>query len=266
MPVHAIEPPVLEVADLSVSYAGRKGLVVEALDGVSFKVAPGEFVAVIGASGCGKSTLLKAIAGLLSDKHQVSGEVRNQAGLSLGYLFQRETLLPWRTVLDNVAVPLEAQRIPKIPRRQRARCWLKRLGLAGEEKRFPHELSGGQRQRALLARTLVYGPDVILLDEPLGSLDALARTRMQDVLLGLHRTSKQAFVLVTHDLDEALALADRVVLLAGQPGRVYREYPVNWRHSDSVLTARMAAGYAELQRRLWLDLEVEHDAVACVRA
>jgi len=246
----------LEVDRLSATYPGRAGAAVPALARVSLRVRRGEFVALVGPSGCGKSTLLKAVAGLLSEL--ISGEVRLRASLTLGFLFQRETLLPWRSVLGNVAVPLEARRLPKPDRLRRARAWLTRLGLDGKERRLPGELSGGQRQRALLARTLVYEPELILLDEPLGSLDALARVGLQEVLLRLHRETEQAFLLVTHDLDEALALADRVVVMSGQPGAIHRTYPVPWKRSPGVLEARMAAGYADLQRRLWLDLEVGH--------
>jgi len=246
----------LSVTGLSVSYSSGNTHPVAALEDVDLRVERGEFVALIGPSGCGKSTLLKAVSGLLP-QHLVRGEVCREADLSLGFLFQRDTLLPWRTVLNNVAVSLEARGVSKTERLQRARAWLDRLGLQDKEKSYPRELSGGQRQRVLLARTLIYAPELVLLDEPLGSLDSLARVKLQEVLLGLHRDSDQAFILVTHDLDEALAVADRVVVLGGQPGSIRRIYPVRWRKSSSVLNARMATGYADLQRRLWLDLGVE---------
>jgi len=176
----------LNVTGLSVRYSDGNGHPVAALEDVELRVGRGEFVALIGPSGCGKSTLLKAVSGLLP-QHLIRGEVRRAADLSLGFLFQRDTLLPWRTVLHNVAVSLEARGVPKTERLQRAHSWLEKLGLQDKEKSYPHELSGGQRQRALLARTLIYAPELVLLDEPLGSLDSLARVKLQEVLLGLHR-------------------------------------------------------------------------------
>jgi NitT/TauT family transport system ATP-binding protein len=188
------------------------------LTGVDLSVEPGEILVVAGTSGCGKSTLLRALAGLLpvsagrllADGAPISGTAPDRA-----LVFQDDALLPWRTVRKNVELPLSIRGVPRRERRAQADEWLRRVGLEGHEHRLPRELSGGQRQRVQLARTLAGSPKAILMDEPFGALDAQTRVRMQEWLIGLLAERRTATLLVTHDVEEALLLGDRVAVLGG---------------------------------------------------
>lgn len=208
------------------SHAGQQLL---ALDAVSLQVRDREFVSVIGPSGCGKSTLLNIIAGL---EEPSSGEVWLDglpAPERLGrvaYMHQRDLLLPWRTVLDNVVLGLEIAGVPRAQARERARGWLARFGLEGFADVYPAALSGGMRQRAAFLRTLLTERPVLLLDEPFGALDALTRAEMQEWLLALWDDVGRTVLFVTHDVEEAILLADRVLLMSQRPGRILREYSV----------------------------------------
>jgi ABC-type nitrate/sulfonate/bicarbonate transport system, ATPase component len=194
---------------------------VEALEDVSLDIAPGSFVSLLGPSGCGKSTLLSLLAGL-----DAPSEGRVVVGGRVGVVFQEAALFPWRTVRDNVAFGLEMQGVAKAERRARAEALLRRVHLSRFAGAFPHELSGGMRQRAAIARALATEPDILLMDEPFGALDAQTRALLQAELLSLWEGSEQTVVFVTHSLDEALRLSDRVVLLSARPGRVIGDFPV----------------------------------------
>ena len=198
----------------------RRGEDALVLDEVSLAVHRGELVALIGPSGCGKSTLLNIIAGLLQ---ATAGEVRREAGVRIGYVFQRPRLLPWRNVLRNVEFGLEQLRGTEGRPRARARAAIELVNLMGHEEKYPHELSGGMQQRVALARGLAIEPGLFLLDEPFGSLDALTRSYLQEELLSIVRRTRTTTVLVTHDIDEALLLADRVVVMSSRPGRIKAE-------------------------------------------
>ena len=191
---------------------------VVALDGLELSVAEGEVVAVVGPSGCGKSTLLELIAGL---QQPDEGEVRVTA--SPAYMPQRDLLLPWRDAVGNAALSLEAAGVPRKEARRRAAPMFERLGLGQFEHARPHELSGGMRQRVAFLRTLLTGRPLLLLDEPFGALDAITRASMQDWLAGALQAEPRTVVLVTHDVTEALLLADRVAVLSPRPGRVVTE-------------------------------------------
>jgi NitT/TauT family transport system ATP-binding protein len=214
----------IELRDLTVTLGGRE--VVRALD-LSF--AAGELVSVLGPSGCGKSTLLGAIAGfvpvaggqLTVDGHPVRGP-----GADRGMVFQQHTLLPWRTALDNVAFGLKVRGVPRAVRRERAGALLGSVGLAGFERHYPEQLSGGMQQRVELARALITGPSVLLMDEPFGALDAQTRLDMQALLLDVWERLRPTIVFVTHDVDEAVFLADRVVVLGARPAQLRAEIPV----------------------------------------
>jgi NitT/TauT family transport system ATP-binding protein len=214
--------PFLHIRNLSASFRGYRGDL-SALDNVSFEVGCGEFVCLIGPSGCGKSTLLRIAAGLLAPSR---GEVllEGQAVLRpqkrVGLVFQQPALLPWRTVQDNVALPLEMMGIPSAGIRARTADLLALVGLAGFEHEYPIHLSGGMAQRAALARALAQNPEVLLLDEPLGALDALTRERMAAELLRIWERDKRTVLMVTHSVEEAALLADRVVVLGARPGHV----------------------------------------------
>ncbi|MDM4720786.1 ABC transporter ATP-binding protein [Micromonospora sp. WMMA1363] len=210
------------LSGVSRTFDGHSGRI-EALRGIDLDVAEGEFVAVVGRSGCGKSTLLRLVAGLLP----VSTGVVTVAGTpvvrprqDVAMLFQRPALLPWRTVLDNVLLPVEIFGWPRAKHRDRARQLLALTGLAGFEKRLPHELSGGMQQRVALCRSLIGEPRVMLMDEPFSALDALTRKELSGELQRVHMETSATVVFVTHSIDEAVLLADRVVVLSPRPGRI----------------------------------------------
>jgi len=193
------------------------------LAGVNLTVNPGELVTIIGPSGCGKSTLLNIIAGLDqpdSGTVELDGDAgRNRLG-SIGYMQQKDLLLPWRSVLDNAALGLEIQGVPRRQARQKALELTGLFGLAGFEHQYPFALSGGMRQRAAFLRTMLLGQDVVLLDEPFGALDALTRVQMQEWLMDLWNTLKKTIVLITHDVEEAILLSDRVYVLSTRPAKI----------------------------------------------
>lgn len=214
----------IELTGVSRTFGGRSGSV-EALRDINLSVADGEFVAIVGRSGCGKSTLLRLIAGLLpasSGQITVAGERVTRARRDIALLFQRPALLPWRSVLDNVLLPVEIFGWSKSRHRARAMELLQMVGLDGFEKRLPHELSGGMQQRVSLCRSLVAAPRVMLMDEPFSALDAITREELSVELQRLHMENSSTIVFVTHSIDEAVLLADRVVVLSPRPGRIRR--------------------------------------------
>lgn len=212
----------IRLTGVSRSFAGPAGTV-EALREIDLEVADGEFVAVVGRSGCGKSTLLRLIAGLLpptTGEVRVSGEPVTGPRRDIAMMFQRPALLPWRTVLDNVLLPVQIFGWRKAAHRDRAHELLELAGLAGFEKRQPHELSGGMQQRVALCRALIASPRVMLMDEPFSALDALTREELSGELQRIHMDNGATIVFVTHSIDEAVLLADRVVVLSPRPGRI----------------------------------------------
>jgi NitT/TauT family transport system ATP-binding protein len=216
--------PIVSLRDVARGFI-RRGRAVPAVGGVSLDVEAGEFVTIVGPSGCGKSTLLNLISGLLAPS---SGDVLYKGAAvrgvnpQVGYVTQADNLYPWRTLRQNVEFPLEVRGVASAERRRRAGAFIERVGLGGFEDHYPYELSGGMRQRANIIRTLVYDPEVILMDEPFGPLDAQTRLILQDQLLGLWDVARKTIVFITHDLTEAVALADRVVVMTARPGRVKR--------------------------------------------
>jgi NitT/TauT family transport system ATP-binding protein len=212
----------ISLSSVSRTFTGRSGTV-EALRGIDLTVADGEFVAVLGRSGCGKSTLLRLIAGLLpatGGEITVSGERITKPRRDIAMMFQRPALLPWRTVLDNVLLPVQIFGWKKAEHRARADELLALTGLTGFEKRLPHELSGGMQQRVALCRSLIANPRVLLMDEPFSALDALTREELSGELQRVHMELGTTIVFVTHSIDEAVLLADRVVVLSPRPGRI----------------------------------------------
>jgi NitT/TauT family transport system ATP-binding protein len=210
-------------------FRGRRGTV-EALRGIDLEVREGEFVAIVGRSGCGKSTLLRIVAGLLSPttgRVLVSGTPVVKPRRDIAMLFQRPALLPWRSVLDNVLLPVEMFGWRRSEHRDRALRLLSTVGLDGFEKRLPHELSGGMQQRVALCRSLIGQPKVMLMDEPFSALDALTREELAGELQRIHMELTATTLFVTHSIDEAVLLADRVVVLSPRPGRIQRVVEVN---------------------------------------
>jgi NitT/TauT family transport system ATP-binding protein len=212
----------IRLTGVSRSFAGRSGTV-EALRDIDLDVADGEFVAVLGRSGCGKSTMLRLIAGLLpttAGEVRVSGERVTKPRRDIAMMFQRPALLPWRSVLDNVLLPVQIFGWRRAAHRERAHELLDMTGLTGFEKRLPHELSGGMQQRVALCRSLIANPRVMLMDEPFSALDALTREELSGELQRVHMELGATIVFVTHSIDEAVLLADRVVVLSPRPGRI----------------------------------------------
>lgn len=221
----------LRVEGLSKTYAGAGGSEnLTALEGVDLAVGAGEFVSIVGPSGCGKSTLFNIIAGLVppsAGKVLLDGIPPGQLLGSVGYMPQRDCLMPWRTVLDNTTLGLELNGVSKKQARATALAQFERFGLDGFEKQWPARLSSGMKQRAALLRTFLAGRDVMLLDEPFGALDALTRTKMQQWLLDVWQEDRKTILFVTHDVEEALLLSDRVYVMSPRPGRVSLDVKVN---------------------------------------
>ncbi len=241
------------IKDVGVAFAG--GL--RALDRVSLEVATGEFICVVGPSGCGKSTLLRVCAGLI---RQTSGEVTIQAarpGAPLtAMVFQEHALLPWRTVIDNVAFGLENRGVPRVEREARAREMLALVGLARFARSYPHQLSGGMKQRVGLARALANDPEVLLMDEPLAALDAQTRTIMQEELLRIWAELGKTVIYVTHSIEEALLLGDRIALMTTRPGRVKQLFQVDLGRPRG-LEARASPDFGTLLDKIWGELREE---------
>ncbi|NMC12334.1 MAG: ABC transporter ATP-binding protein [Chloroflexi bacterium] len=223
------EEPVLIVKNLSAVFPnGNGGL--QALDQISFSVFPQEFVCVLGPSGSGKSTLLRILAGLLlptGGKVIYQGSELDEPRRDIGFVFQKANLMPWRTVIQNIMLPLELDNISPADAERYAREMVKLVGLCGFEETLPRDLSGGMAQRVAIARALVHDPQLLLLDEPFGALDALTRERMGMELLRIWQARRKTVVMVTHSISEALLLADRVLVLTPRPGRIRLDFPVN---------------------------------------
>lgn len=252
--------PVLQVDAVSKRFATPEGDIV-AVDGVSFDVRRGEFVSVIGPSGCGKSTLFGMIGGLIDgwqgrvrvDGAEVKPGVTHR---SIGMVFQEESTFPWRTVLENVALPLEGHAMPKSERLDRAAHFVRLVGLDGFEKRFPHEISGGMRQRTAIARTLAYAPDILMMDEPFGALDEQTRLLLGDTVLRIQSELKQTILLITHSIAESVQLSDRVLVMTYRPGRLKRFVDIDLprpRSSEDVGDPR----FGRLVAEIWRDLREE---------
>ncbi|NUR31387.1 MAG: ABC transporter ATP-binding protein [Catenulispora sp.] len=227
---------------------------------VTLDVAPGEFVTVVGPTGCGKSTTLSLISGLepASGGHvSVAGTPVTSIPDTVGYMFQQDATLPWRTVVDNVALGLRYRGVGKAEARSRANDWVQRVGLGGFEKYYPHQLSGGMRKRVAMAQTLITEPDIILMDEPFGALDVQTRELMQAELLRLWAGSRAAVVFVTHDLTEAIALADRVVVMTAAPATVKTIVPVTLPRPRDVDEIRLDPAFLALYRQVWDSLREE---------
>jgi len=254
----AAAQPLLIVDDISKQFETPEGPVV-AVDHVSFDVAPGEFLAVIGPSGCGKSTLFNIMGGLL-DGYQgrvtVAGETVNGPHPSIGMIFQEESTFPWRTVLDNVAFPLEVAGMAKAERLEKAAHFVELVGLTGFERRYPSELSGGMRQRVSMARTLASEPKILLMDEPFAALDEQTRLLLGDKVLQIQQDLKQTTLLITHNLTEAVQLSDRILVMTYRPGRTKRIVEIKLpRPRSSEIVGSDAFGHYVAQ--IWNDLREE---------
>jgi NitT/TauT family transport system ATP-binding protein len=250
----------IDIRHVSKSFHKRDA-VVDAVRDMNLTVERQEIVAVIGPSGCGKSTLLNMIAGLYAPTrgHIVyKGAAVKDVNTDVGYMTQKDNLLPWRNVRDNVAFPLELAGVGKAERARRADQVIAHVGLEGFEDRFPSELSGGMRKRACLARMLLYGAETALLDEPFAALDAQLKLAMHDLVLRLADENKQTVVLVTHDLMEAVTLADRVLVCTRRPATVALEQRIDLKRPRDVLNVRFSNEFKEFYDTLWERLRLEY--------
>jgi NitT/TauT family transport system ATP-binding protein len=258
LPQAESSPALLAVDDIVMRFGSAEDGVT-ALDYVSFTVAPGEFLAVIGPSGCGKSTLFNIIGGLLGGydgRVAVAGEKVYGPHASIGMVFQEESTFPWRNVVDNVAFPLEIAGMAKRERIERARHFVSMVGLDGFEKRYPSELSGGMRQRVSMARTLASEPKILLMDEPFAALDEQTRLLLGDKVLQIQQELNQTMLLITHNITEAVQLADRILVMTYRPGRVKRMVDIKLpRPRTSEIVSSEAFGRYVAQ--IWADLREE---------
>jgi NitT/TauT family transport system ATP-binding protein len=260
IPVHAVEaagPLAVELRGVGKAFHARHGDV-PVLDGLDLAIRQGEFLAVVGPSGSGKSTILNLLAGLEAPSAGAilcQGKRVASVNTEIGYLTQHDSLLPWRTVEENIALPLELRGVDRVERRARAREMIAQVGLEGFEPYHPNQLSGGMRKRAMLARTLIYDPPILLMDEPFGPLDAQLKLVLQAELLKLWSARRKTVVFVTHDIVEAITLADRVLVLSARPSRMKLDETIRIARPREVHEVRFDPAFEEHYRRLWSALD-----------
>jgi NitT/TauT family transport system ATP-binding protein len=253
--------PAVALQNIAIAFGLAGGGRYTAVTGIDLAVRAGEFVAVVGPTGCGKSTLLNAAAGLLKPSDgQVGIFGTPLSGLNrrAGYLFQADALMPWKTALDNVAVALEPAGVSRAKAEAQAREWLRRVGLSAFLDRYPHMLSGGQRKRVALAQVLIRDPEILLMDEPFGPLDAQTRQIMGNLLLELWAANRKAVIFVTHDLEEAISLSDRVVVMsAGPEAGIIGDFMVDLPRPRDIAEVRLEPAFHHIHREIWSSLRVE---------
>ena len=251
----------LTLDNITVSFTGQGSPRYTAVKDTTLAVAPGEFVSVVGPTGCGKSTLLNIAAGLMQPSAgavTVFGERLEGVNAKAGYLFQSEALMPWRTALGNVTAGLEFRGMDVGEAARLANDWLARVGLSGHGHRYPHQLSGGMRKRVALAQTLILNPEIILMDEPFSALDVQTRQLMENELLELWSADRKSVVFITHDLEEAISLSDRVVVLsAGPETRPIGEYEIDLPRPRDVAEIRLTPRFVELYTQIWRAMKDE---------
>ena len=249
--------PKLEVRNLTKGFPRGRGEVMPVLEDISFAVADLEFVAIVGPSGCGKSTFLRIVDGLIPPDRgaiQINGRAVDGPGHGRGMVFQSFDLFPWRTAIGNVEFGLEMMDVPRRECRERAQRWIELVGLRGFEHSYPHQLSGGMQQRVGLARALAIEPEVLLMDEPFGALDVQTRDLLQDELLAIWQRERKTVVFVTHSIEEAIYLADRVVLFTPRPAHIERvlDVPFGRPRTEDV---KSTPQFVELRREIWQSLK-----------
>ncbi len=261
--VQAAQPQdaVVALAHVDIAYRLADGGTYVAVEGASLSLRAHEFVAIVGPTGCGKSTLLNAAAGLLKPAAgtvHIFGAALTGLNAQAGYLFQQDALMPWKTARDNVAIALEVGGTPRAQALEAAQGWLARVGLGGFGDRYPHQLSGGQKKRVGLAQVLIRDPKILLMDEPFGPLDAQTRQIMGNLLLDLWSRDRKAVMFVTHDLEEAIALADRVIIMsAGPRARIIGDHAINIARPRDASEVRLDPQFHEIHRAIWNQLKAE---------
>jgi NitT/TauT family transport system ATP-binding protein len=255
-----LTPPAISMRSATKRFATRSGAPFTAITDVTLDVAAGEFVTIVGPTGCGKSTTLSLVSGLEpASAGTVEVHGRPVVGIpdGIGYMFQTDAVLPWKNVLDNVALGLRYHKVAKAEAHAKARDWINRVGLGGFEDRYPHQLSGGMRKRVAMAQSLIGEPSILLLDEPFGALDVQTREHMQDHLLDLWSGTGAAVVFITHDLTEAISLADRVLVMTAGPGTVKEAVPIDLPRPRTVEEIRLTPEFTEIYRSVWESLREE---------
>jgi NitT/TauT family transport system ATP-binding protein len=250
----------IELRDVTKRFLTPAGKVFTAIRDINMAVAPGEFVAVVGPTGSGKSTTLGLISGLERPSEgsvQVMGKPVQGIDPRIGYVFQADAVFPWKNVLNNVATGPRFRGQPKAQALERARDWIARVGLSGFEDRYPHQLSGGMRKRVALAQTFINKPEILLMDEPFSALDVQTRTMMEDELLQLWSAHAASVVFVTHDLEEAISLADRVCVITSGPGTIKGIYTIDLPRPRKVAEIRFEPRFLQLYHQIWEDLRDE---------
>lgn len=250
----------LAIQNLSHSFRTPNGTNMEVLEDISIKISENEFFTVVGPTGCGKSTLLNIAAGLLSPARGSVSFTESGSGPgrpTIGYITQDSNLLPWCTVLENIMVGLEARGVPKKERQSRALEWTNRVGLSGFERHYPRQLSGGMQKRCSIARTMVYDPEIIFMDEPFSALDAITKAVIQKTFLELCEASLKTIIFITHDLNEAIALSDRVAVMSGRPGQVKIIVDIPFSRPRDIYHITRVPGFQDLHDQLWSCLEVD---------
>lgn len=261
-PIGAARNPVLAIAfeNVTCSFETPEGVYTATKD-ASFSIGDGEFVSVVGPTGCGKSTLLNAAAGLLkpaAGRVLIFGEALNGINHRAGYMFQAESLMPWATAIDNVMMSLKFRGVPENEAREAGFDWLERVGLERFADRYPHELSGGMRKRVAMAQTMIADPDILLMDESFSALDIQTRQLMENELLELWQAKKKAVLFITHDLDEAIAMSDRVVVMsAGPASHPLGSFPIAIPRPRNVAEIRTRADFNECYSAIWEVLREE---------
>jgi NitT/TauT family transport system ATP-binding protein len=255
--------PAIELRGVTKRFTTPGGGTYTAIRDVDLQVEPGEFVAIVGPTGCGKSTTLTLVSGLerpSAGTVEVHGSITNGITPGVGFMFQTDAILPWKSVLDNVAMGPRFQGAGKGPAEAKAKDWIRRVGLAGFEDRFPHQLSGGMRKRVALAQSLINEPAILLMDEPFSALDVQTRAIMSNELLQLWDETRPAVIFVTHDLEEAIALADKVVVMtAGPGGTVKATFPIDLPRPRVVQEIRFDKRFVDLYQQIWEALRAEVD-------
>ena len=250
----------IELHGVTKRFLTPSGTIFTALHDLDMTIQPGEFCAVVGPTGCGKSTTLGLVSGLEPPSEgtvEVYGKRVDGIADGIGYVFQSDAVFPWKTVLDNVAAGPRYRGVGQREARDRARDWIGRVGLAGFEDRYPYQLSGGMRKRVALAQSLINSPRILLMDEPFSALDVQTRSLMENELLTLWSASSASVVFVTHDLEEAISLGDRVFVITAGPGTVKSNYPVDLPRPRNVAEIRLQPHFLEIYEEIWQDLRDE---------
>jgi NitT/TauT family transport system ATP-binding protein len=251
----------IELSSVTKRFTSPTGEAFTALREVNLTIEPGQFCAIVGPTGCGKSTTLSLVSGLdrpTAGSVRVGGEPVKGITAGTSFMFQADALLPWKSVLDNVALGPVFHKVPKRQARDTARDWMRRVGLAGFEDHYPHQLSGGMRKRASLAAALINEPSILLMDEPFGALDVQTKAIMSNELLGLWEQTRPTVIFITHDLEEAIALADVVVVMTSRPGTVKDVYRIDLpRPRGAVQEIRFEQRFLELHQQIWQSLREE---------